>query len=55
MSNHCLIGSLDSSRDLQADYVISFFRLDLVFHACADIFNMKGCKNFGRKLNKIAS
>ena len=47
-----LLGSLDSSRNLQANYTISFlFRLDLILHACkiplrCDSF---GILNFGTK------
>ena len=40
------LDSLDSSRNLQANYAISFlFRLDLVVHACAsfEIWNFELC------------
>jgi hypothetical protein len=44
----CGIGSKDSSRDLQANCVISFcFRLYLMLHACGARFNVTGnLKNF---------
>ena len=42
------VGSKDSSRDLQANYVISFyFRLHLTFHACAVRFDVtENLENF---------
>ena len=39
------LGSLDSSRNLQTNYAISFlFRLDLILHACAAYIR---CDSFG--------
>ena len=44
VSNHVLLDSLDSSRNLQVNYVISFlFRLDLILHVCKIIFR---CDSF---------
>ena len=46
------LGSLDSSRDLQANYAISFlFHQDLILHACAATFDVivLGCKVFVTK------
>ena len=47
------LGSLDSSRNSQANYAISFlFRLDLIFHACASHIRCDSFEilNFASKL-----
>ena len=47
------LGSLDPSRNLQANYAISFFlfRLDLILHACKIPIR---CDSFGISLNFIS-
>ena len=52
MSNHGLLGSLDSSHNLQANYTINFlFYLDLILHTCNILIHVIGLEFWFLQLN----